>query len=66
MPERVVLDNELRCDGGAEAQREGRRLIQLFIRERAYCVDRSLTVPAQEFERGLFCYLRLLPGMPGI
>jgi hypothetical protein len=33
VPERVILNDELRGDRRAEAQREGRRLIQLVIRE---------------------------------
>ena len=59
VPQCVVLNDELRGDRRAEAQREGRRLIQLVIRERAYCGGGLTTVPAQEFKRGGLRY----PGM---
>ena len=52
MPQRVVLDDELRGDRRAEAQREWRGLVELFIRERAYRGGRFTAVAAQEFERG--------------
>ena len=62
----MVLNDELRGDRRAEAQREGRCAVQLVIRERAYCDGRLTTVSAQEFERRGLRYPRLVVGMPGI
>ena len=62
----VVLNDELRGDRCAIAQREGRRAIQLVIRKRAYRSGRFTTVPAQEFECDSFRDPRLFVGMLGI
>src|SRR5215216_3743086 len=66
MPECVVFNDELRCNRRAVAHREGRRSVQLLIRERANRGGRLAAVPAQEVERCLLCYLCLLLGMLGI
>jgi hypothetical protein len=63
VPYRVVFNDELRGDRCAEAQGEGRRLVQLFIRERAYRGGRLTTVPTQEFECGGLRYPCLVVGM---
>jgi hypothetical protein len=47
----MVLNDELRGDRCPGTQREGRRPVQLVIRERAHCGGCLTTVPAQEFER---------------
>ena len=66
MPKCVVLQDELRGDRRGEAQREGRRSVQIVIRERPHRGGRLATVPAQEFERGGLRYPRLVAGMFGI
>jgi len=58
----VVLNDELRSDRRAETQRKGSCAIQFFIRERAYCGGRLMTVPTQKFERGGLRYLSMLVG----
>jgi hypothetical protein len=50
MPNRVVLQDELRGDRCPEAEREGRRSIQLIIAERADSFRRLATVLAQEIK----------------
>ena len=62
VPQRMVLNDELRGDRRAETQRKGRCPIQFFIRERAYRGGRLTAVPAQEFERGSFRYPRIVRG----
>ena len=47
--------------GAPKLREKGRRLIQFFIRECAYCGSRLTTVPAQEFERGSFRHLGIVP-----
>jgi hypothetical protein len=56
VPQRVVLDGELRGDRRAEAQREWGGAIQFVIREGPHCSSRFAAVPAQEFERCGFRY----------
>src|SRR5262245_36497951 len=62
----MVLNDELRGDRRAEAQRERRGPVQLVIRERAYRGGRLTTVPAQEFDRGGLRYPNLVMGVPGV
>ena len=57
VPQRVVLDDELRGDSRAQAQREGRGAVQFVIREGAHSGSRLVGVPAQEFERGGLRYV---------
>src|SRR6266571_8833713 len=51
VPDRMVLDDELRGDRGTVAERERRRLIQLLIGEPAHRLRRLATVLAQQMER---------------
>ena len=52
MPERMILDDELRSDRRAKTQREWRGTIQFFIRERAYRGARLPAVLTHEFKGG--------------
>src|SRR5215472_6261800 len=63
VPERVILNDELRGDRRAETQRKRRRLIQLVIRKCANCRGRLMTVPEQEFERRSSGHLGIFLGM---
>ena len=62
----MVLNDKLRGDRCAEAERKGSCAIQFFIRERAYGMGRLATVPTQEFERGGLRFLSMLVGVLGI
>src|SRR6266508_461052 len=62
----MVLNDELRGDRCTKAQREGRRPVQLVLRERAYRGGRLTTVPAQEVKRGDLRYPRLVVCVLGI
>jgi hypothetical protein len=66
VPQCVILNYELSGDWRAEAQREWRRSIQLFIRERAYRGRGFTTIAAQEFKRRSFCCPSVFLGMLGI
>ena len=52
MPQGVVLDDELRSDRRAEAQREWRCLVEFVIGERSNRAGRITAVFAQQLKRG--------------
>src|SRR5262245_24820491 len=56
VPQCVVLNDKLRGNRRAKAQREGSRPVQLLIRERPHRVGRFTAVPAQDCERGSLRY----------
>src|SRR5437868_15430488 len=51
VPQRVVLDDELRGDSRAHAHREGRGAVQFVIRDGARSGSRLVAVPAEGVER---------------
>ncbi len=59
----VILDDKLRGDRCAEAQREGCGPVQLFIGELTHCRCGVEIVVAQEFERGGFADPPVVAGM---
>src|ERR1700683_4700471 len=63
VPDRMILNDELRGDRRAETQREWGCTIQFFIGELSHRVGVLPAVPAQDFNRGSFGHLGISQGM---
>src|SRR5580698_3326571 len=61
VPHRVILNHELRGNRRAETEREGRRAVQLSIRECADRRGRLTAILPQKFERLRLRYPRVFP-----
>src|SRR5678810_165833 len=66
MPQGMVLDDELCRHGSSEAQRKGRRCVQLLVGKTANRVCGLATILAKEFQSLGLGHARILTRMFGI
>src|SRR3954462_11021802 len=66
MPNRVLLDDKLRCNWSAKAQRKRSGLVQLFVCECANCLGSVAAIPAEEIQCLKFINRRMLARVPGV